>query len=363
MTYSIQKIADAVGASAAGDLSIVVSGAAEPEGAASDQIAMAMSPKYTDGLERGQAKVAMMWEGADWRSFGLEAAILVPRPRFAMSGLTALMDLGQGLEAGLHQTAVVDPTARIGENVSIGAFTVIGAGVEIGSGCQIGPHVSIGTEARIGKDAVIRDHVSIGARVVVGHRFRAQPGARLGADGFSYVTPEKSGVETARETLGSKGATRAQHWLRIHSLGAVTVGDDVELGANSTVDNGTIRNTQIGDGTKLDNLVHVGHNTRVGRDCLLCGLTGVSGSVDIGNNVVLGGQTGVADNLFIGDGVITGGGTKVLSNVPAGRVMLGYPAIKMDNHVEIYKATRRLPRLMRDIAALRKAVFKPGSND
>ncbi|MCV6584111.1 MAG: UDP-3-O-(3-hydroxymyristoyl)glucosamine N-acyltransferase [Marinibacterium sp.] len=358
LTHTIQQIADAVGATAVGDVSIQITGAAEPGDAGADQIAMAMAPKYAETLSTGSARAAMMWDGADWQGFGLEAAVLVPRPRLAMSGLTAMFDPGQGLADGIHPSAVIDPTADIAPDVAIGPFAVIGARVRIGAGCRIGPHVTIGMDAQIGRDAVIRDHVSIGARVTIGDRFRAQPGARLGADGFSYVTPETSGVEAARASLGAEGETRAQTWLRIHSLGAVTVGDDVEMGANSTVDNGTIRDTVIGSGSKLDNLVHVGHNTRVGRDCLLCGLTGVSGSVEIGNNVVLGGQTGVADNLFIGDGVITGGGTKVLSNVPAGRVMLGYPAIKMDNHVDIYKATRRLPRLMRDVEALRKAVFK-----
>ena len=163
--------------------------------------------------------------------------------------------------------------------------------------------------------------------------------------------------------MGDQGEARAQSWLRIHSLGAVEVGDDVEVGANCTVDNGTIRNTRIGDGSKLDNLVHVGHNTRVGKDCLLCGQTGVSGSVEIGNNVVLGGQTGVVDNIFIGDGVISGGGTKILSNVPAGRVIMGYPGIKMETQTDIYKAQRRLPRLARDVEALKKTVSKLPSSD
>ena len=129
---------------------------------------------------------------------------------------------------------------------------------------------------------------------------------------------------------------------------------------------GTMNGASIADYTatvKLDNLVHVGHNTRVGQDCLLCGQTGVSGSVEIGNNVVLGGQTGVVDNIFIGDGVISGGGTKILSNVPAGRVIMGYPGIKMESHTEIYKAQRRLPRMARDVEALKKAVFKQPSSD
>ena len=107
----------------------------------------------------------------------------------------------------------------------------------------------------------------------------------------------------------------------------------------------------------------IGHNVVIGNDCLICAQVGVAGSTRIGNNVVLGGQTGVSDNLFIGDNAITGGATKVLSNVPAGRVMLGYPAMKMDTHIETYKALRRLPRLIGQVAALQKAVFKPGQSD
>ncbi|MEX0339773.1 MAG: UDP-3-O-(3-hydroxymyristoyl)glucosamine N-acyltransferase, partial [Arenibacterium sp.] len=171
------------------------------------------------------------------------------------------------------------------------------------------------------------------------------------------------GVENARKTLGDQGDAEAQSWMRIHSLGAVTIGNDVEIGANSTIDNGTIRNTVIGDGTKIDSLVQVGHNVRIGRDCLLCAQSGVAGSVEIGNNVVLGGQSGVGDNIKIGDRVIAAGATILLSNVPEGRVMMGYPAVKMDTFTETYKVLRRLPRLARDISDLKKAVFKPGSSD
>ena len=195
------------------------------------------------------------------------------------------------------------------------------------------------------------------------YKRQAQPGARVGSDGFSFVTPEKSNVETARESLGANVETSEQSWSRIHSLGAVTIRDDVEVGANSCVDSGTIRPTEIGNGTKLDNQVHVGHNVVIGRDCLLCGQVGIAGSVDIGNNVVLGGKVGVSDNVFIGDNVVAGGGSSILSNVPAGRAVLGYPAVKMDSHIESYKALRRLPRLMRDVAALKKAISKSDTSD
>ena len=182
----------------------------------------------------------------------------------------------------------------------------------------------------------------------------------MGGDGFSYVTPEKSSVEQARQTLGDQGDTRSQAWTRIHSLGAVSIGDDVELGSNCTIDRGTIRDTRIGNGTKIDNLVMVGHNVEIGNDSLLCGCVGIAGSTRIGNNVVLGGQTGVSDNIFIGDNVITGGGTIVLSNIPAGRVMLGYPAMKMDTTMEIFKGLRRLKAAVQRCRGPEESGFKTG---
>lgn len=363
MTYTIQQIAAALGAEAVGDTALIIKRAAEPAMAGPDDLALAMSPQYGDALAQGQARAAILWPGADWQAMGLAAAIFAPRPRRAMAGLTALMDPGQEFTRGIHPNAVIDPTARIGEEVSIGPFTVVGANAQIGARSVIGPHCHVGAHVVLGQDAQLREMVSIGARVRIGDRFIAQPGARIGADGFSFVTPEVSGAENVRKTMGETGDAQAQSWIRIHSLGGVEIGNDVEIGANSTVDSGTIRATVIGNGTKLDNLVHVGHNTRVGRDCLLCGQVGISGSVDIGNNVVLGGQVGVVDNIFIGDGVIAAGGTKILSNVPAGRAIMGYPAIKMQTHTEIYKAQRRLPRVLRDVAALKNAVFNRDTND
>lgn len=356
--YTVRQIAEALGAQAQGNLELQVMRAAEPQDAGGQDLAIATSPKYADKLSEGGARVALLWDGADWQAMGLEAAIFATRPRMAMSGVTVMLDAGQGFASGIHPSAVIDETAQLGPDVSVGPMTVIGAGAKIGAGSVIGPHCYIGCDVEIGTQAQLREMVSIGARARIGDRFRAQPGARVGGDGFSYVTPEVSGAENVRKTLGDQGDAKAQSWLRIHSLGAVRIGDDVEIGSNCTIDNGTIRDTEIGSGSKLDNLVHVGHNTRVGADCLLCGQCGISGSVDIGNNVVLGGQCGVVDNIFIGDGVIAGGGSKILSNVPAGRVVMGYPAVKMETHTEIYKVQRRLPRLMRDLDALKKAVFK-----
>lgn len=362
-TYSVAEIAASLEADAFGDVSLRVSSASEPKDAGSDDLAIATSKSYAEALGAGDAKVALLWQGADWEALGLKAAIVPRRPRYAMSGLTRLLDAGQGYSAGIHPSAIIDPTAEVGEGVSIAPFTVISAGARIGAGSIIGPHCFIGWNVQIGKNAYLREAVSIGARVSIGDRFIAQPGARIGGDGFSFATPEASGVEAARASLGDQKETQAQSWTRIHSLGAVTIGDDVEVGANATIDYGTIRDTQVGDRTKIDNLVHIGHNCIVGNDCLICGQVGIAGSVRVGNNVVLGGQVGVSDNIFIGDGVIAGGASKIFSNVPAGRTILGSPATKMETQMESYKAMRRLPRLMRDVTALKEAVFKSGSDD
>ncbi|MBZ8119410.1 UDP-3-O-(3-hydroxymyristoyl)glucosamine N-acyltransferase [Roseovarius sp. LXJ103] len=363
MAYTVKQIAEALGAKALGALDIEITALAEPQDASATDLALATKPAYAEALGQGAARAAMLWEGADWQALGLEAAIIAPRPRYAMSHLTAMMDIGEGWGDGVHPTAVIHPEAKLAAGVHIGPLSVIGAGAEIGAGCRIGPQVSIGADARIAEDCLIREGVRIAARVKIGARVIINPGAVLGGDGFSFVTPEPSQVEHARASLGDQGDAAAQSYARIHSLGSVRIGDDVEIGANAAIDRGTIRDTIIGDRTKIDTLVMVAHNVVVGTDTLLCGLVGVAGSSRIGSNVVLGGQVGVGDNLFIGDNVICGGGTKVLSNIPAGRVMLGYPAMKMDAHVEMYKGMRRLSRLYKEVDRLKKAVFNQSASD
>lgn len=360
MAHSIAEIAAALGAEAVGDLALRVARAAEPAMAGPDDLALAMDPRYAGGLSKGRAQAAMLWPGADWQALGLKAAIFVPRGRLAMAGLSAMMDPGPEIAPGRHPMTVIDPSAVIGEGAAIGPFVTIGRGVRIGARARIASHVSIAEEAVIGEDALICQGVRIGARVRVGDRFICQPGAVIGADGFSFVTPEKSGVEEIRETLSQRSEIRPQAWTRIHSLGAVSIGDDVEIGANCTIDRGTIRDTTIGRGTKLDNQVHIGHNVQVGEDTLLCGQVGIAGSSRIGSRVVLAGQVGVNDNIFVGDDVIAGGGSKIFTNAPAGRVLLGYPAVKMETHVEMQKALRRLPRLGPRVAAL-ESVITPSS--
>ena len=352
MGHSIGEIAKALAAEAAGDLMLVIERAAEPAWAGPADLALAMDPKYADGLREGRARAALLWPGADWRAMGLQAAIFAPRGRLAMAGLTRLFDQGPEIAVGVHALAVLGFGVEIGDGSAVAPFVTVGTGAVIGARARIAAHVSIGEGAVIGDDALIHAGARIGARVRIGDRFIGQAGCVIGSDGFSFVTAERSGVEEVRASLGMRGEIREQDWVRIHALGSVVLGDDVEVGANSCIDRGTIRDTKVGRGTKLDNLVHVGHNVEVGEDCLLCGQVGIAGSTKLGNRVVLGGQVGVGDNLFVGDDVIAGGGTKIMTNAPAGRVLLGYPAVKMAAHVEMQKALRRLPRLAERVAAI-----------
>ncbi|MDB2551499.1 UDP-3-O-(3-hydroxymyristoyl)glucosamine N-acyltransferase [Paracoccus sp. (in: a-proteobacteria)] len=361
MALTVGELARALDAQGWGDLSLPVTGAAEPAntvpvGPEGGLIAMAMAPKYADGLKPGS--MAILAQGMDPEEYGLRAAIFAPRPRLLLAGLTRTFDPGPDIAPGIHPTAVIDPTARIGAGAAIGAFVVIGADVVIGQGARIASHVSVGRGARLGREALLREGARIGHGVSAGDRLIMQPGAVIGGDGFSFVTPEESGIEEIRRSLGTRQGFVPQHWTRIHSLGGVEIGDDVEIGANATIDRGTIRATRIGRGTKIDNLVQIGHNVVVGADCLLCGLVGIAGSSRVGDRVILAGQVGVSDNIEIGDDVIAGGATKIFSRVPAGRVILGNPAVKMETQMEIQKAVRRLPRFAQQLAKLQETVTR-----
>lgn len=361
MSLTIGELAQALDAQSWGDTSLVVTGAAEPSGAGpvgddGGVIALAMAPKYAENLQPGS--MAILAEGMEPEAYKLRAAIFAPRPRLVLAGLTRAFDPGPDIPPGIHSTAVIDNTAVVAGDAAIGPFAVIGAGVQIGAGARIGAHVSIGRDSRIGCDALIHPGARIAHGVTAGDRLIIQPGASVGGDGFSFVTPEESGIEEIRRTLGTRAEIKAQHWTRIHSLGGVEIGDDVEIGANTTVDRGTIRATRIGSGTKIDSLVQIAHNVVIGDDCLLCGQVGIAGSSRIGNRVVLAGQVGVSDNIEIGDDVIAGGGSKIFTRVPSGRVILGHPAVKMETQMEIQKATRRLPRLAAQVTKLQETVTR-----
>ena len=356
--FTLSQIAEALGRPVLGDGTMALMRATEPQSAGPDDLALAMSPRYSEALAGGDARAAILWDGADWEAMGLRGAVTVPRPRLAMAGITRALDLGPGIPVGVHPTAVIDASAQVADGVGIGPFSVIGAGAVIGRDVRIGAHASIGAGVELGVGCLLMPRVTLGERVCLGARAIVQAGAVIGGDGFSFVTEQTSSLERVRASLGEIGPAVAQPWIRIHSLGTVRIGADVEIGANATIDRGTVADTTIGHGTKIDNLVMIGHNVRIGEDCLICSQVGISGGTVLGDRVVLGGKVGVNDNITIGDDVVAGGGSNLYTRVRAGDVVLGSPAVPMRKNLAMYRALRRLPRAMEQLAELRAAVAR-----
>lgn len=327
MPKTLKDIAASLGAETLGDASLLVDRLAEPLEAREGDLALAVAPKFSDQLKASAARAAVVWPGANIGDLGLQGAIVAPRGRLAMAGLTQMMDDDPAFPNGahIHPMSAIDPTAQIGK------------------GARIGPFVSVGAGAVIGANATLHAGVHIGPRVRIGDNFIAQMGVAIGGDGFSFTTTGPSNVERAvRGRPGVALDPTDGTWHRIHSLGGVEIGDNVEIGANSTVDAGTIRATRIGHGCKIDNLVQVGHNVILGEDCLLCAHAAVAGSSVLGARVILGGKSGVADNLNIGRDVVAGGGAIILSDVADGTFVSGHPAQPTHEYRAGLKALRRL---------------------
>ena len=265
------------------------------------------------------------------------AFIAVARTLFPDSMRPSSLFEGNGVSAG----AFVHPSARIEPAVTIDPGAVVGPRAEIGSGTVIAAGATIGPDVRIGRDCNIGTGASI-AHSLIGDRVIIHSGTAIGSDGFGY-RPSKKGHQ------------------KIPQLGRVIIQDDVEIGTNSTIDRGGIRDTVIGEGSKIDNLVHIGHNVLIGRHCLLAGQVGISGSVTIGDFAVFGGKVGVSDNLTIGEGAAFAGGTIVLTDVPATERWGGYPAIPVREWMRGVVLLRRLVR--RDRSAQSKDSMPDGDKE
>ncbi|MGH7044062.1 MAG: UDP-3-O-(3-hydroxymyristoyl)glucosamine N-acyltransferase, partial [Acetobacteraceae bacterium] len=233
--------------------------------------------------------------------------IVCPNPAAAWTRVAALFHPLPPLRPGAHPSAVVDPAARIDPSAEIGPLAVIGAGAEIGARCRIGPHAVIGEGVVIGADCRIGAAASV-SHAIIGARVLLHPGARIGQEGFGL-------------TEGENGL------LTMPQLGQVVIEDDVEVGANSTIDRGALADTVIGAGSRLDNLVQIGHNVRLGRCCVIVAQVGISGSTVLDDFVVVGGQAGFAGHLTIGARARVGAQAGVIRNVPEGADMLGTPAM------------------------------------
>jgi UDP-3-O-[3-hydroxymyristoyl] glucosamine N-acyltransferase len=351
---SLTDIAKALGAQLVGDGSVLVRGVAHPAMAAADTLALAVEDGAEKLLARTKAMTAAVAEGRADALAGLKGGIVVKRPRLALAKLLELFDRPPVSHPGVHPSAVIDPTATIGADASIGALCHVGPRARIGARTRLIAQVSIGADAVLGEDCLVHSGARIGDRCVLGSRVIVQPNAVIGADGFSFVTPEKGSIESARAT----GRIEAQNLaiVRINSIGNAELGDEVEIGAGTMVARGTLGPTRIGHGTKIDNLVQIGHNCTIGSNCLIAGNVGISGSVRLGDRVTLAGGVGVADHLSIGDDSIVIAGSGVWQSIPPREIWGGYPAQPWKESQSFYLHVKRLPRMLRDMMALRDRV-------
>jgi UDP-3-O-[3-hydroxymyristoyl] glucosamine N-acyltransferase len=261
--------------------------------------------------------------------------IRVPQPRVAFAKVLALFFPEQRPAAGIHPTAVIAPTAQIDPTAHIGPHCVIGARVMVGARTILSAGNFVGDDSRLGDDVHLFPNVTLYPRTEIGNRVRIHAGAVIGADGYGYVP--------------DNGVHR-----KVPQIGHVSIGDDVEIGANTTIDRGALGATVIGKGTKIDNLVQVGHNVEIGEHCLLVAQAAVAGSSKLGNYVVLAGQVGIAGHLKIGNQVTVTAQSGVMNDIPAGEKWFGYPAQPDKDTKRQIIAQRKLPELLKRVAALEK---------
>jgi UDP-3-O-[3-hydroxymyristoyl] glucosamine N-acyltransferase len=303
----LDEIAKAVGGSVKGNGETEIKGMAQIENAGPGELTFLNNRKYRPYLATTKA-AAVILADPDLLGEG-QAGIISPTPYLAFAMALRLFDRPVATPLGAHPTALIAPGAELGPGVSIGPYTVIGEGVKIGAGVIIRSHCLIEEEAVIGAGSYLHSHSVVRERCRLGERVILQNRVVVGGDGFGY----------ANRPDGS--------WQKIPQTGIVVIEEDVEIGAGTTIDRATIGETRIGKGSKLDNLVHIGHGSTVGRDTLLCAQVGLAGSTHVGNRVILGGQVGVAGHLTIGDGVLATAQAGIPASIEAGRAISGSPAI------------------------------------
>lgn len=337
---SLREMAQRLGATLEGDGDLPVRGVAGIETAAPDEITFVANQRYASMAKTTRAAAVLV--EPEFALLETTATLRIRNPYLAFARAIAMFYSPPAYTPGVHATAVVDSTARIGERTHIGAYVVVGAHVTIGTDAVLLPHVVVYPSAVIGDrffahaHAVVREHCRLGHDVVL------QNGAVIGGDGFGYAKNDVT-------------------WSKIVQSGITVLGDGVEVQSNSCIDRASIGETRIGNGTKVDNLVQVGHGSTVGENTLLCSQVGLAGSTEVGSRVVLAGQVGVAGHCSVGDDAVATAQSGIPNDVAAGVVVSGYPAMDNRQWLRAVAAFARLPDLLREVRGLRR--MKEQAND
>ena len=327
----LRELAERLECRLEGDGDIEIERVAGIQDAQPGDLTFLVNPKYETELARTRASAVLLRDEAP----AAPCAMLRARdPYLAFARAVGLFAPAWRPAPGIHSMAAVAASAQLGRGVSIGAFVSIGEGASVGDNTVIFPQVTIGPGARVGSDCVIHSNVSIRERVTIGNRVILQNGVVIGSDGYGFVR-RGDGVHE-----------------KIPQIASVVIEDDVELGANTAVDRPAVGETRIGCGTKIDNLVQIGHGVTVGQHVLMAAQVGVAGSTDIEDNVVFGGQVGVGGHLTIGKGAVAVGQSGVTNSLEPGAMVSGYPAIDSQQWRKASIVFKRLPELKRRIEEL-----------
>ncbi|MEB3274917.1 MAG: UDP-3-O-(3-hydroxymyristoyl)glucosamine N-acyltransferase [Prochlorothrix sp.] len=350
--FKLQDLAQPLGATIEPQFAAVeIQGVASIEDATPQDITFLGNAKYLKKLQTCQAGALIVDQkftppqsavGAD-SPFSIPL-VRVEQPYLAFAKALELFYATPNPAASIHPTAVVGANVSLGEGVSIGPYVVIGDGVKLGDRVTIRPHCTIYEGVEIGADSYLHSQVTIREGVKIGARVLIQNGVVIGADGFGFV-PLKDGS-----------------FYKILQAGTVTIGDDVEVQALSAIDRATIGTTVIGTGSKIDNLVQVGHGSKIGHHSLLCGQAGLAGSTTLGNHVILAGQVGAAGHLTIGDGTQVAAGSGVNNDVAPGSTIGGYPAMDHRLWLRTVAAIKELPKLVQRIRKLEQQLDRQGES-
>lgn len=336
--YTLAEIAGHIGGKAFGNSNIEISGIAPIDKAEKGQVTFLANPKYKAALETTHASAVIIDQKAGITPsipyilaidayYGFLQTFLLFNPQERM------------LDSGIHSSAAVHESAKIGENAAISANVYIGAGVVIGKNTQIFPNCVILDNCKIGDDCVLYPCVTIRENCTIGNRVTIHNGTVIGSDGFGFAPHEGK-------------------YHKIPQVGRVVIEDEVEIGANATIDRATLGETVIKQGVKLDNLVHIAHNCVIGENTVIAAQTGISGSTVVGRNVVMAGQVGTVGHISIGDGVQIGAKSGVPKSIPQGEIYFGYPARPIMKAKRIEAALANLPDLLKRIKTLEKTVEK-----